>query len=458
MAETDASQPSGADAPQMITAVHDALDRLAPLQDDAPLAIAVSGGSDSLALLLLTRNWARRRDRRLIAATVNHGLRAEAAEEATWVQAQCKALGVAHETLQWRPPRDERVAQAQARRARHLLLYDWARRHGATHILLGHTHDDVLETHVMRKRAGSSLFGLAGPAAGGPAPFWPEGRELVVIRPLLDRARRELMNWLTASGREWVEDPSNEDSSYERVRARRNIAALSTIDRAQLEKDVDAARMYRRRVLTALSDLLETQVEVRPDGALTVSRRRLHDDEDVDAQLMSILIMAASGAPGPPRLSRCHALRRDMLEQPQGARTLSDAWVVWNERRFVLYRRPLGDARSQGAPSETPLAISPAQRVVWDGRFEVAMDAAAPSRHIVSEDHARLHGYRIITDPEDRRSPDARARRSLPVLIGDTDEAVILPLDAAKVPGANALIAQRLAALASERSWIDLLQ
>jgi tRNA(Ile)-lysidine synthase len=194
----------------------DSFDRLCG-KAPGPVGVAVSGGSDSLALLVLAHDWAARAGRDLVAFTVDHRLRPEAADEARHVASICAHLGIGHQTLTWDTP----VAkQALARRARHALMALALKAAGGTHLLLGHTADDQCETFLMRARQGSTWFGLAGMQSLALSPVWPEGQGVKVARPILSRSREELQALLNARKINWIEDPSNRNPAYERVRVR----------------------------------------------------------------------------------------------------------------------------------------------------------------------------------------------------------------------------------------------
>ncbi|MEJ1992240.1 MAG: tRNA lysidine(34) synthetase TilS [Maritimibacter sp.] len=190
--------------------------------------MAVSGGGDSMALLLLLADCARERGVRLEAATVDHGLRAEAAEEAAFVAATCRDLGITHEILRWESWGEQGNLQAEARRARYRLLGDWAQRRGITTLAVAHTRDDQAETFLMRLGRRSGVDGLAAMgevvslpgAQGGDPDLW---------RPLLAIGRGELRDYLRARGQGWCEDPSNEDLRYDRVKARGALAGLADL-------------------------------------------------------------------------------------------------------------------------------------------------------------------------------------------------------------------------------------
>ncbi len=189
--------------------------------DDKSFAVAVSGGSDSVSLLVLAKEFRERSGVPFTAVTVDHGLRPEAKDEARLVARLCDELGVAHHLLTWRRDGVGAVSQEAARRARHTLLAQWAERQGVRKIALGHTLDDRLETFLMRARQGSGWHGLAGLMPDSYSPAWPEGRVLMLLRPLLAFERENLREELRARGIGWIEDPSNEADRFERVRMRR---------------------------------------------------------------------------------------------------------------------------------------------------------------------------------------------------------------------------------------------
>ncbi len=195
--------------------------RLLPIDDPGePLGVAVSGGSDSLALLyLLTAE----RGSNLICATVNHGLRQEAAEEARHVARTCEELGVPHYTLNWRGWDGKGNLQDQARRARYALLTEWAVSEGCRTVALGHTRDDVAETFLMRLARASGVDGLAMMS-----PSFRTGG-VTFIRPLLDCSREDLREYLTSRNKSWVEDPSNADLAFERARLRHALPQLAEL-------------------------------------------------------------------------------------------------------------------------------------------------------------------------------------------------------------------------------------
>lgn len=198
-------------------AVSDALTHEAP----AHVGVAVSGGGDSVALLLLVREWARASGARVSAVTVDHGLRPESAREAEFVAELCAGLEIAHTTLCWSGWDGQGNLQAAARAARYALIGEWAVERSIPVVALGHTQDDQAETLLMRLARGSGIDGLAGMRRRR------ERNQVVWLRPLLDRRRDELRGYLSEREQAWIDDPSNEDRRYDRVQMRQALQQLT---------------------------------------------------------------------------------------------------------------------------------------------------------------------------------------------------------------------------------------
>jgi tRNA(Ile)-lysidine synthase len=223
----------------------------------APAVIlAVSGGPDSIALMWLMARWRRAlaRGPRLIAVTVDHGLRAEAAREARDVRRLARSLDLPHRTLRWSDPKPKTGVPAAARAARYRMLAQAARTNGATHVLTAHTRDDQAETLLMRLLRGSGIAGLAAMARQS------ERDGVLLARPFLHVSKSRLIATLDKAKVGFADDPTNRDTSFTRPRLRaimpvlaaeggdaRNLARLaSRLARANaaVEVMVDGAERY----------------------------------------------------------------------------------------------------------------------------------------------------------------------------------------------------------------------
>lgn len=189
--------------------------------EDARLGIAVSGGPDSCALLLLA---AAALPGRIAAATVDHGLRSESADEARFVSGLCAAIGIDHAVLPVEVGPGN--VQAQARMARYEALAAWAREEDVAALATAHHADDQAETLLLRLNRGSGVAGLSGVRGRGRVP----GSDRLLVRPLLGWRRRELEEVIAASGLRAVADPSNLDDRFDRVRIRKALAGADWLD------------------------------------------------------------------------------------------------------------------------------------------------------------------------------------------------------------------------------------
>lgn len=187
------------------------------------IVLAVSGGPDSVALMWLAVRWrkALRNGPKLVAVTVDHGLRVEAAKEARDVKQLAKSLGVEHRTLRWTDPKPKTGLPAAAREARYELLMRAARASGASHVFTAHTRDDQAETFIMRMSRGSGIAGLAAMARETPR----DG--VILARPLLDVPKADLVASLTKAGIAFADDPTNHDPRFTRPRLRALMPALA---------------------------------------------------------------------------------------------------------------------------------------------------------------------------------------------------------------------------------------
>jgi tRNA(Ile)-lysidine synthase len=259
------------------------------------LAVAVSGGSDSLALTLLLHDWVRRRGGHLTALTVDHGLRPEAAAEARQVARWLKARGIRHRILTWRPAGEAHRGglQAAARTARYRLLGAWCRANSVLHLALAHHREDQAETLLLRLGRGSGLDGLAAMAAVS------EREGVRLIRPLLTIPRVRLAASLRRAGQDWIEDPSNRDPAHARVRVRALMPALAAEGFTAARLAATAAHLGRARAALddAVADLLAVAAAPSPAGYLLLDPAPLRAaSAEVSLRALAHALLAIGGA------------------------------------------------------------------------------------------------------------------------------------------------------------------
>jgi tRNA(Ile)-lysidine synthase len=329
------------------------------LEDARGLILAVSGGPDSTALLVLAARWAKRLKRapKLVAVTIDHGLRPEAAREAAAVKRLAKSLGVVHRTLRWRGKKPKSGLQEAARIARYRLLADTASRAGYVHILTAHTLDDQAETILFRLARGSGLVGLAGMAYASPLPI-DGARALFLVRPLLRLPKTRLVATLDAARIGYSEDPSNRDPRFARARLRGLMLELA-------REGLDARGLARLAVRVRRADAtIEFTVGAaraalapgswRERGPIMFATAQFADlPAEVALRLLGRAI-AHTGNEGPVELAKLEALY-DALRQAQFRlrRTLAGAQITLDKDRLTIERAPArrsqaGRARREG--------------------------------------------------------------------------------------------------------------
>jgi len=263
------------------------LDALAP--EGEPIGIAVSGGPDSLALLLLA---SAARTGRIEAATVDHGLRPESGMEAAMVAAVCEELGVAHRTLiaDW-PEAPAANVQSVARAMRYRLLNEWAIDRGLAAVVTAHHADDQAETLLMRLLRGAGVGGMGGVRARRSL-----SEDVALVRPLLAWRKSELEELVSRAGLRAVDDPSNRDPKHDRSRVRQWLDQNTTVDPARLAASASAIRDADEALDWALAPLINSRVK-RDAGSLII------EPFDLPRELKRRLLLAIFAELGatPPR-------------------------------------------------------------------------------------------------------------------------------------------------------------
>ena len=344
----------------MTAALAEALDPVLSAAPAGELGIAVSGGGDSMALLLLAHDWALARGRPVAVVTVDHGLRAAAAAEAEGVARFCAALGIPHETLRWTGWDGRGNLQDAARRARRRLIAAWARGRGLGAVALGHTLDDQAETFLLRLARGSGVDGLAAMAEVA------EAEGVLWLRPMLGLRREALRRLLRGAGIRWVEDPGNADPAFDRVRARAALEPLEALGIGPERLAATAAAMRRARVALdrMTADLAARCLVAGPAGDATLDPAALAGaTEEARLRLLAGALCWVSGAPYRPRLARLRTALAAIEQGRLGAGVTLHGCVL----------RPTTGAAAGGvAIRREPARVAPPVEPGpdgWDGRW-----------------------------------------------------------------------------------------
>jgi tRNA(Ile)-lysidine synthase len=346
------------------------------LRRERHVALAVSGGSDSVALMRLAKGWAdgNHPDLKLSVLTVDHGLRPESAEEAGRVGEWAGALGLSHHVLAWDGPKPETGLQAKARDARYGLMVGWCRDNDAGLLLTGHTLDDQAETVLMRLERSFSPLSLAGIATDGKWDGFP------LLRPFLKTRREALRDYLSGIGQDWIEDASNADRRFERVRVRQAMNGLDG-------KGVTAERLAALAEASArtgqLLDRLSRQwlsrwlTEEEAGICHAPKEPFLALPEALQQHILACIVRHYGGGQSQPEPDELRRLARWVAEGPVRC-TLGGALMGRRKQGFWA-------TREAGRIRPEPLVIPESGSAVWDGRFRVT---AAPGASVTAAGRA----------------------------------------------------------------------
>ena len=387
--------------------------------ESARLAVAVSGGADSMALVLLLAGWARSRGANIYALTVDHGLREAAANEAAQVSAWLTPRRIAHTVLRWQEGPSYRhlqaSAQSAAREARYDLMTRWCRANAYTHLFLAHHADDQAETFLLRLARGSGVDGLGAMAS-------ITSRDGVCLaRPLLAIPKARLIAYCEEIGQPWIEDPSNGDPVYGRVRMR---GARQALEREGLTGDrLLTTATHMRRARAALDHYVEALLDQacawdRFGVARLSLERLLGAPEEVGLRALASLLMSVSGQIYRPRFERLSRLYESLSAGPWRDATLHGCFMTRSGGSLMIAR--------EAAQIADERILHPGDTALWDGRFEISAESPGEALRLrrllqrdVSADLRRTAAWSELP---------VFARETLPALFDSRGLAAVPPL------------------------------
>jgi tRNA(Ile)-lysidine synthase len=331
------------------------LTQLGPFEPSPSLAVALSGGPDSMALALLADHWVKAQGGRIVALTVDHRLRPESTDEAQRVAGWMRERGIEHHILTPRhTPAGNNVMQA-ARDWRYHALSEWCREQHVLHCLLGHQLGDQLETMLMHRQRGAGTDGDAGMST------IRLYRGVRFLRPLLALEKEELLAFLGQQQAPWVEDPTNRREEFTRTRTRHQMADAE--DLPMLVRSMEAEAAARMQRDAAQADAAMRLVCVHPSGYATLDLNgwRALPAESA-SQLLADIIVTVGGHVHRPRQHETAWLMQ-ALQLASGQQTLGHCLLTWDKTTLTVAREP--------AWTQPPVALQGSGMLLWDRRFRV---------------------------------------------------------------------------------------
>lgn len=331
-----------------------------PFEGNPTIAVAVSGGPDSLCLALLLKTWVMCREGEVVALIVDHQLRPESASEAKAARGWLQNHGIRSHILVWDNQIENSKQQAKARDGRYGLLFGWCRAEHVLHLALGHHRDDQAETVLLRKKRASGDDGLAG------IPLVREQDSVRVIRPLLDIPSSRLRSTLKERGQDWISDPSNRNPVYARTRIREYLQSASSKDRPiDLAKLAARFAKVRAEHERKASGLLARSTTVFSEGFCVVNVRSLISESfDLSLRAVSQILLSVGGKNYAPRQKSLRRLTSSLRNgwAPSGY-TLGGCLLRTTGGSLVVCREPVAAGER--------FIIREGEKKLWDGRFMV---------------------------------------------------------------------------------------
>lgn len=384
----------------------------AALSGHAPqaVAVAVSGGRDSMALALLLRAWSDRRKIPVTALTVDHGLRRESEAEAEQVAAWFSAMGFPHEILVWKGEKPESGVQDAARRARYGLMLDWCEDHGVDVLCTAHHLEDQAETVLQRLAYGSGLDGLAG------IPRHRVAGRVHILRPLLDIPRERLEAVCVDCGQDWVDDPTNASGSYARGRLRGVMDALAeeglTPDR--LGRSAYRLSLVRAAMEEWTAKALDGNVLLFQEGYALIYPRGLRDlPVELRLRALERTLVTVAGEAYAPRFDSLEALH-DAIWDHDGhqrkdytGRTLGGCLIQPFGSDSLLVAR-------EEAAMQAQIPVRGARGTIWDNRFRIGLRGGGKLKDGFYVGPLGMEGVRELRDRAAEGKWDGYALEALP--------------------------------------------
>ncbi len=362
-------------------------DLFEPLAALKSLAVGVSGGSDSMALMLMLVQWCAITGENapaIFVLSVDHGLRPESADEVELVATISRQYGLTHKAFSWCGLESEGNISANSRDARYDLMCDWCAQQDISHLLVAHTLDDQAETVLLRLARGSGVDGLSAMATSR---LW---NNTTIYRPLLGVKRSRLMQFLETISCRFVSDPSNDDMKYDRVRVRKALDILDPLGITSQGLVKTASRLAQAREALDVMTLqaIAATVSVHDAGYCILCPQQLEQfPYEIKRRVLGRLLRAVAGCPYAPPHSSLDQLLAWVMASPEVNRTLGGCLLMPRQQAVWVMRET-------GRNRLPQITLNPGQSVLWENRFQVSLSASAAQPLLVKalgvDNYARL--------------------------------------------------------------------
>ena len=334
---------------------------------DSKIAIAVSGGVDSMVLMNLVKESEFLNDKNVFILIVDHDLRTESKQEAKFVKIEAKKLGFETRILKWEGPKPNKRIQEEARNKRYNLMINFCRENDINNLYLAHHLDDQIETFLFRMFRGSGLQGLTSFSRSY------ERNGLTLIRPLIDTPKSELINYAKRNKINWVEDPSNENQKYDRVKLRKVLPLLykEGFDKKVFLKSIKKLRLANQALDQITKEFVLKYVTINKNISIFINQELfLTAPEDVQLRVLQNTIRIFSGekyySPNYSKITNLMNWARK--DNDIAAKTLGGTIFRKRKGGIILYKevKKLNDIK--------PIKLSKSKYKAWDNRFLIKIN------------------------------------------------------------------------------------
>ncbi len=340
-----------------------------PFESRPEIAVGVSGGADSLLLTLLLREWVLKKNGKLTALIVNHNLRSGSVAEIQRLKSWLNKYKINYKVFNWLGKKPKTGIQEIARSVRLRMLTEWCLKKGVLHLCLAHNLNDQAETFLIRLSRGSAVYGLSAMA---PISVYKHVR---FLRPFLFIEKERIIFTLRQMQQDWIEDPSNVNTTFQRVRMR-NISSIldkEGIGNNRLSETSKNLGRAKAAILDNVSGLAAESVSIYPEGYVTLDREKfLQAPEEIRLRLLSHIFMCVSGKEFPPRLKNLERVDK-LLHRPKSiiGSTLHGCQI--ESLKKPTLNNQVGFFREAASVWDKKTLLNK-QAFIWDNRFHVSCD------------------------------------------------------------------------------------
>ena len=329
-------------------------------ENNATIGICVSGGPDSLALTILMNNWIKEKNYSLVMLHFNHKLRKSSDKELKFVERLANNLCIKFKSFYWLDEKPNSAVMKTARDIRYQTFFEYCKKNNIIHLMTAHHLDDLIETYFMRLQRNFSTIGLSS------IPKKFNNKNLVIYRPLLRFKKRRLIATCKYSNIEWVTDKSNEDTRFERVRARNYLHTNSQINK-RLEKDIKEQIIKNNKIENQIGNFFLNNLKIHEFGVFELNYERFKMiDINLKVEILKKILVTCSGRIYPPRLKSLKILIKKIFNLNINNNTLHGCMIKKIKTNIIFFKEFKNIKKQQ-----SDICINAGESFHWDNRFRI---------------------------------------------------------------------------------------